>query len=209
MQSKMKMQTESTEQSKPSLQRNIMIVGVGGQGTLLTSRILANLAIGLDFDVKVSEVHGMAQRGGSVVTFVRIGDEIYEPIVEVGQTDILLAFEELEARRYLHYLKPGGTLVVNLQRILPMPVTIGAMAYPEGMIPEMQQACKTVAVNATQLARDVGNLRTFNVVLLGQLARHLDLPYEAWINAVEKSVPPKTKEVNLRAFVCGYNLEEA
>lgn len=191
------------------MQRNIMIVGVGGQGTLLTSRVLANLAMALDFDVKVSEVHGMAQRGGSVVTFVRIGQEIYEPIVEVGQADILLAFEELEARRYLHYLKPGGTLVVNRQRILPMPVTIGAMAYPEGLIPEMEQTCKTVAVHATQIARDVGNLRTFNVVLLGQLARHLDLPYEAWIKAVETSVPPKTIEVNLQAFDRGYNLEEA
>ena len=192
------------------MQTNIMIVGVGGQGTLLTSRILGNLAISLGYDVKVSEVHGMAQRGGSVVTFVRFGDEeLFEPIVEEGCADILLAFEELEAKRYLHYLKPSGTLIVNTQRILPMPVTIGLMDYPDGLIEQMDESCNLVAVDATGVAREVGNLKTFNVVLLGHLARYVeDVPYDSWVDAVKNTVPPKTIEANLAAFERGYRAKE-
>lgn len=190
------------------MQTNLMIVGVGGQGTLLSSRILGRLAINLGYDVKVSEVHGMAQRGGSVVTFVRFGDEVHEPIVEQGQADILLAFELLEARRYLHFLKPGGTLVVNTQRILPSPVATGAMVYPENLLEELSLTVPTLAVDAIGIAREIGNLRTFNVVLLGQLASQLNLPREAWEEAIRMTVPPKTIDINLEAFAQGYALND-
>ena len=136
--------------------KNIMIVGVGGQGTLLTSRILGNLAIGGGYDVKLSEVHGMAQRGGSVVTFVRYGEEVAEPIVEEGQADVLIAFEKLEALRYLHFLKEDGVVIVNDWRIDPITVVTGAAQYPEGILDTLKAARKTVVVEATKQAVEMG-----------------------------------------------------
>ena len=186
--------------------KNIMIVGVGGQGTLLTSRILGGLAIGAGYDVKLSEVHGMAQRGGSVVTFVRYGDKVAEPIVEEGQADVLIAFERLEALRYAHFLKEDGALIVNDWRIGPMPVVIGAAEYPEGILEELKKDHKVYEVNATEEAKKLGNARTFNLIVLGVAAQHMDFSKEQWYEVIENTVPPKTVEINKKAFDVGYNL---
>lgn len=186
--------------------KNIMIVGVGGQGTLLTSRILGGLAIAGGYDVKLSEVHGMAQRGGSVVTFARYGEKVAEPIVEEGQADVLIAFERLEALRYAHFLKPNGALVVNDWRIDPMPVVIGAASYPEGILEELEKEYKVYAVNATEEAKKLGNPRTFNLVVLGVAAQHMDFTKEQWFDVIERTVPPKTIEINKKAFEAGFNL---
>ncbi len=186
--------------------KNIMIAGVGGQGTLLTSRILGGLILEAGYDVKLSEVHGMAQRGGSVVTFVRYGDKVYEPIVEAGQADVLIAFERLEALRYAHFLKENGVLIINDQRIDPMPVVIGAAAYPSYIVEDLSAKYKVLCVNAMEEARELGNIRTFNVVILGVAAQYMEFSKEDWLNAIEAAVPPKTVEINKKAFVKGYNL---
>lgn len=187
--------------------KNIMIVGVGGQGTLLTSRILGGLALLGEYDVKLSEVHGMAQRGGSVVTFVRYGDKVAEPIVEEGQADVLIAFERLEALRYAHYLKPDGALVVNDWRIDPMPVVIGAAEYPDAIIETLSKDYKVYSVNATEEAKKLGNARTFNLIVLGVAAQHMSFTKEQWYDVIERTVPPKTIEINKKAFDVGYYLK--
>ncbi|BDF04022.1 indolepyruvate oxidoreductase subunit beta [[Clostridium] hylemonae] len=187
--------------------KNIMIVGVGGQGTLLTSRILGGLAMALGYDVKLSEVHGMAQRGGSVVTFVRYGDKVAEPIVEEGTADIVIAFERLEAYRYAHFLKKDGALIVNDWRIDPMPVVIGAAEYPDNILEELRKEYKVYSVNATEESRKLGNSRVFNMIVLGVAARHMDFTKEQWYEVIEKTVPPKTVDINKQAFDVGYDLE--
>lgn len=186
--------------------KNIMIVGVGGQGTLLTSRILGGLATHGGYDVKLSEVHGMAQRGGSVVTFVRYGECVAEPIVEEGQADVIIAFERLEALRYAHFLKKDGVLIVNDWRIDPMPVVIGAAEYPEGIIETLERNHKVYTVDATEEARKLGNSRVFNLIVLGVAAQHMDFAKEQWYEVIEKTVPPKTVTVNKQAFDVGYGL---
>ena len=186
--------------------KNIMIVGVGGQGTLLTSRILGGLAIEAGFDVKISEVHGMAQRGGSVVTYVRYGEAVAEPIVEAGQADILIAFERLEALRYAHFLKKDGILIINDQRIDPMTVVTGAAEYPENIIEELGSKYKVVSLNAMEEALKLGNSKVFNTVILGVAARNMEFDKAAWIQVIESTVPPKTREINLTAFEAGYAL---
>lgn len=184
--------------------KNIMIVGVGGQGTLLTSRILGNLMLHVGYDVKISEVHGMAQRGGSVVTFVRYGEKVAEPIVEEGCADVLIAFERLEAIRYIHFLKEDGVLIVNDQRIDPMPVLIGQATYPEHIITTLKQQHKVYAVDAMEEARKLGNTKVFNSVVLGMAATHMNISYEDWISVIEQTVPLKTVEINKKAFALGY-----
>lgn len=186
--------------------KNIMIVGVGGQGTLLTSRILGTLAKSAGYDVKLSEVHGMAQRGGSVVTFVRYGDKVYEPIVEEGQADVLIAFERLEALRYAHFLKKDGAIVVNDQRIDPMPVVIGAAKYPENILENLQKNYRIYKVDALDEAKKLGNIKVFNVIVLGIAAQHMNFSKEDWLKVIEKTVPQKTVEINKKAFEIGYNL---
>lgn len=186
--------------------KNIMIVGVGGQGTLLTSRILGGLAIEAGFDVKISEVHGMAQRGGSVVTYVRYGEAVAEPIVEAGQADILIAFERLEALRYAHFLKKDGILIINDQRIDPMTVVTGAAEYPENIIEELGSKYKVVSLNAMEEALKLGNSKVFNTVILGVAARNMEFDKAAWVQVIESTVPPKTREINLTAFEAGYAL---
>lgn len=186
--------------------KNIMIVGVGGQGTLLTSRILGRLATRAGYDVKLSEVHGMAQRGGSVVTFVRFGGKVAEPIVEEGQADVLIAFERLEALRYLHFLKKDGVVVVNDLRIDPITVVTGAAAYPDDIIGTLKKARRTISVNATEEAKKLGVPKAFNVVVLGAAARHMDFAKEDWLRVIEATVPPKTVEINKKAFETGYAL---
>lgn len=187
---------------------NILIVGVGGQGTLLASTVLGNLALNGGLDVKLSEVHGMAQRGGSVVTHVRFGEKVYAPIVDKGQADIIIAFEELEALRYLSFLKPGGKLYVNSQEILPMPVITGAAKYPENIREFMEENHISVEfVDALSIAREVGNIKAVNTVMLGYLANSLSFTKENWMNALKECVKPKFLEVNQKAFLATYHGE--
>ena len=182
----------------------IMIVGVGGQGTLLASKLLGRLLLGKGFDVKVSEVHGMSQRGGSVVTYVRWGDRVYSPIIDKGQADCILSFELLEAARYTEYLKPGGRIIVNSQQINPMPVITGMAAYPEQLEKKLGALGINVdALDALSLAEDAGSSKAVNLVLMGRLARHFDFTQEEWMDAIEHSVPPKFLELNKKAFALG------
>ena len=184
--------------------KNIMIVGVGGQGTLLTSRILGGITVDAGYDVKLSEVHGMAQRGGSVVTFVRYGEKVAEPIVEEGQADVLIAFEKLEALRYAHFLKKDGVLVVNEQRIDPITVVTGAATYPEGIVEELEKEYSVLKINAMDEALKLGNSKVFNIIVLGMAAKHMDFSKEDWLKVIEKTVPPKTVEMNKKAFLLGF-----
>ncbi|MBO7631630.1 MAG: indolepyruvate oxidoreductase subunit beta [Lachnospiraceae bacterium] len=186
--------------------KNIMIVGVGGQGTLLTSRILGGITLAAGYDVKLSEVHGMAQRGGSVVTFVRYGEKVCEPIVEEGQADVLIAFERLEALRYAHFVKKDGVIIVNDQRIDPMPVVIGDAQYPEGILENLEKKYRVLKIDALSEARKLGNTKAFNTVVLGLAAKHMDFSKEDWIKVIENTVPPKTVELNKQAFLAGYNM---
>ena len=184
---------------------NIMIVGVGGQGTLLASRILGNAVIREGYDVKVSEVHGMSQRGGSVVTYVKYGEKVHSPIIDQGEADIILAFELLEAYRALPYLKAGGRLIVNDQQINPMPVITGAADYPADILGKLDAAVDLTAVDALALAKQAGSIKAVNVVLIGLMAKSTSIPYESWIETVKTTVPPKFLEINLKAFDLGYH----
>ena len=184
--------------------KNIMIVGVGGQGTLLTSRILGGIIRKAGYDVKLSEVHGMAQRGGSVVTYVRYGDKVYEPIVEEGQADVLIAFERLEAMRYAHFLKPDGVMIVNDQRMDPMPVVMGACKYPDDILNTLEKDHKVISVDAMDEAKKLGNAKVFNTVIIGLAAKNMDFDKEQWLDVISETVPPKTVEINQKAFLVGY-----
>ena len=188
---------------------NVMIVGVGGQGSLLASKLLGKVLLDAGYDVKVSEVHGMSQRGGSVVTYVRFGDRVDSPIIDKGESDFILSFEKLEGARYADFLAPGGKLIVNTQEIDPMPVIVGKAVYPSHVLNELESKDVTVdAVDALSLAEQAGTAKAVNVVLLGRLARSLPaVPKEAWIDAIKSSVKPKFVEVNLRAFDLGYTLD--
>ena len=186
--------------------KNIMIVGVGGQGTLLASRILGNAVIRKGYDVKVSEVHGMSQRGGSVVTYVKFGDAVHSPIIDKGEADIILAFECLEAYRALPWLKKGGKMIVNDQMINPMPVITGAAEYPANILAKLGAAVDLTAVDALSLAREAGNQKAVNVVLIGVMAKNTEIAYEDWVETIKATVPPKFLEANLKAFDLGYNL---
>ena len=186
--------------------KNIMIVGVGGQGTLLTSRILGGLALSAGYDVKLSEVHGMAQRGGSVVTYVRYGENVAEPIVEEGCADVLIAFERLEAKRYAHFLKKDGVIIVNDQRIDPMPVITGAAEYPSDLVKKLKESgAKVDALDCLSLAEEAGSAKAVNIVLLGRLSHDFDLPEDAWMKSLEANVPEKFLEMNKKAFQLGKN----
>ena len=185
---------------------NIMIVGVGGQGTLLTSRVIGYVGIADGHDVKVSEVHGMSQRGGSVVTYVRVGDKVDSPIIEKGQADVIIAFEELEALRWFDYIKDDGVFIINNQKINPMPVIIGKAKYPELIIDNIKNNFNNVIViPAMKIAEECGNIKAANMVLVGVMAKHLDINKELWIDALKSNIPPKFLELNLTAFERGYN----
>lgn len=183
---------------------NIMVVGVGGQGTLLTSRIIGKCALEAGYDVKLSEVHGMAQRGGSVVTFVRFGEKVYEPVVEEGEVDVLISFERLEALRYAHFLKKDGTLVVNDCRIDPMTVVIGAKEYPEGILKALEREHTLAVIDGMEIARELGNPKVLNSVVLGLAAKYIGFDEERWIEVLRSTVPEKTIDINTRAFRAGY-----
>lgn len=182
-----------------------MIVGVGGQGTLLASRILGNAVISEGYDVKVSEVHGMSQRGGSVVTYVKYGDKVFSPIIDRGEADMILAFEKLEAARALPYLKEGGTVILNDREIAPMPVITGAAEYPDGLVADIASKAKVIAIDALSLSLEAGSAKAVNVVLIGVLARSSDISKEVWIQTIKDTVPAKFLELNLKAFELGYN----
>lgn len=189
--------------------KSVIIVGVGGQGTLLASRVLGSAMLSLGVDVKVSEVHGMSQRGGSVVTYVRYGDKVYSPVIEQGEADVVLAFEALEAARFLPWLKPGGTVVVNTQQIDPMPVVTGNAVYPEDIIGAVKaQGVKVVAFDALSLAEQAGSVKAVNVVLIGAMAKRLEIDKKVWIETIKATVPPKFIDMNLKAFELGYAAEE-
>lgn len=184
--------------------KNIMIVGVGGQGTLLASRILGNAVISEGYDVKVSEVHGMSQRGGSVVTYVKYGEKVYSPIIDKGEADIILAFEKLEAARALPFLKKGGKIILNDRAISPMPVITGAAEYPDGIVEELSEKANVIAIDALSLSLEAGSSKAVNVVLIGVLAGSSNIPKEVWENTIRSTVPPKFLELNLKAFELGY-----
>ena len=185
---------------------SVMIVGVGGQGSLLASKLLGRLLVDEGYDVKVSEVHGMSQRGGSVVTYVRFGDKVYSPIITDGEADIIISFEKLEAGRYANYLKKDGKIVVNTQQIDPMPVIIGAAEYPENILDELTTKGVSVdALDALSLANEAGSSKAVNIVLMGKASKYFDIPYEKWITAIENTVAPKFVEMNKKAFDLGYN----
>ena len=188
--------------------KSVMIVGVGGQGTLLASRVLGSAMLSQGVDVKVSEVHGMSQRGGSVVTYVRYGDKVYSPIIAQGEADVLLAFEALEAARYLPWLKPEGTVVVNTQQMDPMPVVTGVAEYPKDILGKVrEQGVKVVALDALGMAEEAGSSKAVNVVLIGAMAKKLDLPKEVWIDTIKETVQSKFIDMNLKAFELGYNAD--
>ena len=187
--------------------KNIMIVGVGGQGTLLASKLLGRLLLTRNYDIKVSEVHGMSQRGGSVVTYVRYGDKVYSPIIDKGEADFILSFELLEAARAAEYLRPGGTIITNTQQINPMPVITGAMNYPENILEKLSSLGLNVdAMDALTLAEQAGSVKAVNLVLLGRLSKYFsDFSEDEWMSAVEQSVPATFLEMNKKAFHAGRN----
>ena len=186
--------------------KSIMIVGVGGQGSLLASKLLGRLLMDEGYDVKVSEVHGMSQRGGSVVTYVRYGEKVYSPIITEGEADIIISFEKLEAARYAKFLKKDGLVVVNTQQIDPMPVIIGAATYPESVLTELtDKGLNVEALDALSLAVEAGSPKAVNIVLMGRLSHYFDLPEDAWMRAMEAIVPAKFLELNKKAFALGKN----
>lgn len=186
--------------------KNVMIVGVGGQGSLLASKLLGRLLLSKGYDIKVSEVHGMSQRGGSVVTYVRFGDKVYSPIIDKGEADYIVSFELLEAARWTEYLKPDGKIITNTQQINPMPVIIGAAEYPSDLLGKMTAAGIDVdALDALTLAEQAGSSKAVNLVLMGRLSKYFDITEEEWLAAIEASVPAKFLEMNKKAFALGAN----
>jgi indolepyruvate ferredoxin oxidoreductase beta subunit len=189
------------------MKANILIVGVGGQGTLLASRILGALADLCGDDCKLSEVHGMSQRGGSVVTNVKIAKKVTSPIIGYKDADIILAFEKLEALRYINYLKDGGAVVVNNQEILPMPVIIGARKYPEGIEDELKaKSARFAEIDALSIAEELGNVKTVNVIMIGALAKRLDIPFAQISEALKRAVKPAFFDINLKALERGFKI---
>jgi len=189
--------------------KNIMIVGVGGQGSLLASKTLGSLLLAQGYDVKVSEVHGMSQRGGSVVTYVRYGDKVYSPVVDKGEADYIVSFELLEAARWLPYRKEDGQIVTNTQKIDPMPVITGAAEYPEDLVKKLHESgAKVDAIDGVKLAEEAGSVKAVNMVLMGRLSHYFDLPEEAWMDALMANVPEKFIELNKKAFALGRDAVE-
>ena len=184
--------------------RNIMIVGVGGQGSLLASKLMGKALLAEGFDAKVSEVHGMSQRGGAVVTYVRYGDKVYSPIVDRGQAELIVSFELLEAARWLDHLAPGGQVVTNTQMINPIPVIMGAAKYPDNIVEKMKDTGAVVdAIDALALAEEAGSSKTVNIVMMGRLSKYFPFSMDTWMKALDESVPPKFLEMNRKAFKLG------
>jgi len=182
---------------------NVMIVGVGGQGTLLASRVLGQVFLKNGYDVKISEVHGMSQRGGSVVTYVRAGEKVYSPVINAGEADFILSFEKMEGARYINALKEGGVLLTNTQEIDPMPVITGEASYPADVLTDLSKQVKIDDIDAAAKALEVGNIKAVNMVLMGRLSTYFDFKREDWTEALEKMVRPQFLEMNLKAFALG------
>ena len=185
-----------------------MIVGVGGQGTLLASRILGNVAMASNLDVKVSEVHGMAQRGGSVVTYIKIGDKVNSPLIEQGEADLILSFEQLEAMRWYKYLKKNGRIIINSQKIDPMPVITGAAQYPQCIEETLCERCNITMIDALDIAVKCGTPKAVNIVMIGVMAGYLDIGEQLWKDAIKAVVPEKFIDVNLDAFKQGLKVSK-
>lgn len=186
---------------------NVLIVGVGGQGTLFAGKVIGEVAEKSGLMVKQSEVHGMAQRGGSVVTYVRIGDQVISPLIEKGEADLIVAFEQLEALRWIEFLKPNGSVIVNEQMISPMPVIIGASKYPADVFDRLDRAgVQTVRVDAPAIAAQSGNPKAVNIVLLGMLAKRLPMDRELWLDAIAAKSPTPFVSANQEAFNKGWNI---
>ena len=193
----------------PNSKINILLVGVGGQGTILASKILAEVAQKEGYDLKVSEIHGMAQRGGSVVTQVKMGRKVYSPLIEAGETNIILAFEKLEALRWVHFLKPDGIMIVNNQVIDPVPVILGLAEYPVGIVETIQaKVTGAVFVDAHRIAKECGNVKASNVVLMGILAGKMEFAKKVWLDAIKDTIPAKFLDLNLKAFEQGWSLAD-
>ena len=187
--------------------KNILLLGVGGQGTILASKILTSGLMKAGYDVKMSEIHGMSQRGGSVSTQVRYGEKVYSPIVGKGSADVIVAFEEMEALRWLDHLKIGGKMVINDYRIQPVPVNQGTAEYPEGIIDHLKEKCEVLAFKAADVATELGNPKAMNVVLLGALVKALGgLDDIDWDAEIEANVKAKFIDLNKAAFKAGYDL---
>ncbi len=186
-------------------QGNIMIVGVGGQGSLLASKLLGWLLMKQGYDVKVSEVHGMSQRGGSVVTYVRFGERVASPIIDKGEADFIVSFELLEAARWLPFLKPDGQIVTSTQQIDPMPVITGAAEYPADLQDKLRaKGARLDALDCLALAAEAGSAKAVNIVLMGRLSLYFpDIPEEAWLEAIHACVPARFVALNLKAFALG------
>ena len=186
--------------------KSIMIVGVGGQGSLLASKLMGRLLLNEGYDVKVSEVHGMSQRGGSVVTYVKYGDKVHSPVIEIGEADYIISFEKIEAARWVKYLKPDGKIIVNAQEIDPMPVITGVAEYPSEVLEEIKDKGIFVdKIDALTLAEKAGSSKAVNIVLMGRLAKYFDIEYNKWVEAIEQVVAPKFVEMNKIAFESGYS----
>lgn len=189
--------------------KNILFVGVGGQGIILVSNILVAGLIKVGYDVKMSEIHGMSQRGGSVTTQVRFGEKVHSPIIGKGQADVLVAFEKMEAARWVEYLKPTGKIVVNNFEIPSITIASGKAEYPQGVIEALQKVFATTAIDASQVAQEVGNIRTQNIVLLGALVKALqlnELNEDDWVEILKENLPPKMVDINIKAFKKGHEL---
>jgi indolepyruvate ferredoxin oxidoreductase beta subunit len=185
--------------------KNALLVGVGGQGTILAGKILSSGLVNAGFDVKMSEVHGMAQRGGSVSNQVRYGEKVYSPIISKGQADILVAFESMEALRWLEYLNPKGKVVVNDYQIPSAPILMGKQDYPEGVLDILKEKADTSVVKAAKIAEELGNIKSMNIVLFGALVKGMQLTDIDWEQVIKNNVKPKTVEVNIKAFRAGLN----
>lgn len=183
--------------------KSILLVGVGGQGTILVSKLLTQGLIRAGYDVKMSEVHGMAQRGGSVSTQVRYGDKVYSPIIGRGQADVMIAFEKLEAVRYAEFLKPEGVAVINNYEIASMPVAAGMAEYPSGCIEAMEKKFRTLVLDAAAIAKELGNAKCMNVVLMGAMVKAFGMTDIPWADVLRENLPSKVLELNLRAFAAG------
>lgn len=186
--------------------KNILFVGVGGQGIILASKILSKGLIDAGYDVKMSEVHGMAQRGGSVTTQIRYGDKVYSPIIGIGQADIIVSFEKMEAMRWIEYLKPNGIMVVNDYAIPPAPVLSGKVEYPKGIIEDMESKSHTVKIDAAKEAENLGNTRTMNIIMLGALIKAIGINDINWESVIKEEVKERFIDINIKAFNRGKDL---
>ncbi|HEY3374082.1 MAG TPA: indolepyruvate oxidoreductase subunit beta [Candidatus Aquicultor sp.] len=187
--------------------KDILLVGVGGQGTILAADILSQVLVSVEYDVKMAEIHGMSQRGGGVSTMIRFGSKVFSPITEKGKADYVIAFELLEALRWSDYVKPGGVMIANTERIEPLPVILGKAVYPNDIEEKIKaKGINLITIDAAKFAEQAGTKKAANMVLLGCLAALMPIGKEAWYGYIERRVPSKTIEINKKAFDLGYEI---